>query len=529
MISDQAFYSERERERFVPLLLAPNFFYNLWRRFSLILHHCYVCLLLIDITKCFDKIRNSALIHETLKIGVNPEPVKFINDLSSKTVISMSNMDKDHMTRTVTDTAGQGQDFACLGTGFTIGKTVHNHLGPGDFPDSIKIGNTTVPPRSYVDDNGIMTGNPFQLSNVGKKVTDAFNDLAININPKKTKVIVIGNGKKARKMRESLLNDPVTIQGHQIQLSDGDTYLGMKLSQAGINDSIKQTFDERTENAWRKLFAFKKMIRHPVMQKNGFIKSAVALFRAAIIPTLLYSCESWVGITKGMLKLVEKTYKKMIYSLLDIPTNTNYFAVLHELGLKQARHIIAAQKINFVNNIAIYGRNHMTHKVLTADHLLHSANSIVSEIKTLCAVYDMPSVWEFPSDKDTIRSKIDMVNDCQLWKACFKSSIVVTRLNLITDYKPYHFKNRFEGRAILLWRCGSLRFRYLYRKSYIRKSDKSCPHDLCGEDDTFRHATKCPFMRTKLSHDENVVYEDRVAQFLIELNRERLQYGLPVL
>ena len=89
---------------------------------------------------------------------------------------------------------------------------------------------------------------------------------------------------------------------------------------------------------------------------------------------------------------------------------------------------------------------------------------------------------------------------------------------------------RSHGRAVLLWRCGALRFRYLYRKSYIRKSDRSCPNNLCGEDDTYAHAVRCPFALIKMSRDENVMFEDRLAQFLINLNKDRIKrHGLAIL
>ena len=266
------------------------------------------------------------------------------------------------------------------------------------------------------------------------------------------------------------------------------------------------------------------MLRHPAMQMNGFIQSAVTLFRASIIPTLLYSCESWYGMTKKMITHIERTYKKMIYSLLDIPVSTNYFAVLHELGLKQARHIIAAQKINMVNHIAICGHNNKTYQVLAEDLRIHGKNSILAEVKDLCSEYGMQSVWEYPSDSESIKEKINERNNVQNWKAIFMSSITVTRLEISTEYKPYHYADRTRGRAILLWRCGALRFRSLWNKSFSGKNCCLCPHRLCGEIDSFKHAVRCPFMQTKLSRDENIPYEQRVCDFIIKLNLERFNW-----
>ena len=147
-----------------------------------------------------------------------------------------------------------------------------------------------------------------------------------------------------------------------------------------------------------------------------------------------------------------------------------------------------------------------------------------------CAAYDMPSVWEYPSDKETIKSKIDYVNNTQIWKCCFQSQIVVTRLQLTTDYKPYHNFNRYLGRAILMWRTGALRFRNLYKGSFKKSGADKCPHHLCGQTDTLKHAIKCPFMGTKLNQDSNVPFEQRMSRFLMELNSERVKwFSAPIL
>ena len=413
-----------------------------------------------------------------------------------------------------------------------VGKSTKDNLEPGGYPDCAKVGNVTVPPCAFVDDVKLMAPNDHSLRNAGHKVTTSLDYLGLSANPSKTTVIVFGKGKKANNMRQRLEASPVIIQGNEIKVVSADTYLGVKISQAGVKDSIKMTFEERKSKAWNKVFAFKKMLRHPAMQRNGHIKSAVGMFRAVIIPTLLYSAECWFGITKGMLNNIEKVYKKMIYSLLDIPTKTKYFAVMSELGLKQARHIIAAQKLNFVNNIAKRDNDNVTVRVLNEDHRLHGDKSILTEVRELCESYNLPDIWNSPCDDDTIKTRVEEENYMQYWKGCLLSNIVICRQRLKTDFKPYHLWPRSDGRSVLLWRCGALRFRSRWRKfNKKNKMDTSCPHPLCPADDNLDHALKCLFMDSKIRGKTDYdIQDDRMCSFLVALNRERSRrYDAPIL
>ena len=222
----------------------------------------------------------------------------------------------------------------------------------------------------------------------------------------------------------------------------------------------------------------------------------------------------------------------MIYSLTDSPAKTKYYAAMSELGLKQARHIIAAQKLNFVNNVAKLGPNNVTAQVIEQDHKIHGDKSILTEIRNLCNSYDLPDIWTNPCDSDKIKFRVDEENYMQYWKGCLLSNKVINRLRLKTDFKPYHNWPRSNGRAVLLWRCGALRFRDNWKKfNKKNNADNSCPHPLCPAPDTLEHALKCLFMDTKIrGYDPDVYRDDRMCQFIVALNRERLRrYDAPLL
>ena len=158
---------------------------------------------------------------------------------------------------------------------------------------------------------------------------------------------------------KKLKDNPVEIQGNKIGVVEMDKYLGFKISSKGVEDSIRKTIDDRRKKAWSRLFTMKRLLRHPVIQKNGFLRSGIILFKAAIVPILMYSDDCWFGMSKNMINDLESIYRKLLYRFFDIPMKTKYEAVLIELGLMKAENIMASHKLCYINKIWKIGRAHV--------------------------------------------------------------------------------------------------------------------------------------------------------------------------
>ena len=390
----------------------------------------------------------------------------------------------------------------------------------------MKVNGTRVPPCLFVDDINAISESYTKLQNQCNGISRALDTLSLQANEKKTMVIVVGTGYRANKLRKQLKNNPAIIQGKQIMTTDADKYLGFTLSQKGVSDSIKRTFDDRLDKAWSKMFSMKRLLKHPAVQKNGYIRSAITLFRATIIPTLLYSCECWFGISPTMIKTVEAAYRKLLYKFLDIPVHTKYESVLLQLGLKRAKDIIEGQKICYINRIWNEGVNPLGKQLIIEDNLNcdnSDEESVVDEIKRLCKEKNVKDIFETYTENQIIKLVIKNWMKGELWFESFKSKWSQTITTTRNVYKPYHYMTRLRGRAVFLWKVGALRFRRHWKNYYqTKKMTYMCPFPLCGHEDTYDHATECLFSNVKLTcNDKNNEYA--IADFLVKLNRERVK------
>ena len=56
------------------------------------------------------------------------------------------------------------------------------------------------------------------------------------------------------------------------------------------------------------------------------------MIQAQIMPMLLYSTEAWLNMTDKQVKVMEDILKEAICTILSLPKQTNYEALLYEVG-----------------------------------------------------------------------------------------------------------------------------------------------------------------------------------------------------
>ena len=134
-----------------------------------------------------------------------------------------------------------------------------------------------------------------------------------------------------------------------IRDSDSEPYLGFILHRDGFKQSVLATVKARTARAWARAAQIKNIINHPAMKKFGWMNGGIVLTQASIPAILSYSAEVWPGTPKYVVEGIESSFKKMIYSIFEIPEKTSYSAVLLELGFQRMKHTIAKMQITYMN------------------------------------------------------------------------------------------------------------------------------------------------------------------------------------
>ena len=89
----------------------------------------------------------------------------------------------------------------------------------------------------------------------------------------------------------------ITVNGHKLQVVDKFTYLGSTLSRAVHID------DEVTARTAKASVAFGRL-RTNVWERNGIrLDTKLKVYKAVVLPTLLYACETWTVYQRHAKKL----------------------------------------------------------------------------------------------------------------------------------------------------------------------------------------------------------------------------------
>ena len=191
------------------------------------------------------------------------------------------------------------------------------------------------------------------------------------------------------------------VIGHSIS----EKYLGDIISESGCQESITETIKERLRKLKSKCDDIIQIAEAPLM--GGLNKGSIAfkLYEAQIIPALLHNSESWIGITKKHLQMLQKFQDRFIRKVLRIPLSTPKAIMQYDTGLWPMDWRIKYRKLNFVSKIMLKPSSNITQNVLREEYDNH-INGLASECFGICSDLKLDFVLNHNIPKSMIKQAI---------------------------------------------------------------------------------------------------------------------------
>ena len=200
--------------------------------------------------------------------------------------------------------------------------------------DPVSLAGEDLSSLLWADDLVLVSSSPEGLQNCINKTFAFYDDLGLELNTKKTKVLIFN----ARGLK--LTNHTFSVGGCNLEIVDNYQYLGIKLKPSGSLQFATGDLFDKANRAW---FAISNVL---YQHKKLAVKKALQLFDSLIRPILLYAAEFWLPfvITKkgfdsseNLLKFWENfrpeiLNQKVCRLLLSVHKKCSRLAVLGELG-----------------------------------------------------------------------------------------------------------------------------------------------------------------------------------------------------
>ena len=480
-----------------------------------------------DMVKCFDRSFLSDN-HAILQLeGGDRKALKVLHKYQKENVIRVAGCDN---TFTITNGMGQGgiPDARVTTSGITEATVRHMSKMPEDHVFVHREEKVTN--LGYIDDTLLTSDNPTAAGIGSKLYGDALDELAMGAHPVKSVQVVMGNKDWRDTTREALAASPSLLQGFPLKTSAKERYLGFLL----IDGSYREMIDANIRDKSGKMMAAAVHIRNlcnmPIIRRMGKSYAQKLMAMAQVAPVCQYGTQAWIDIQEDQYKAIEDAFHRSLTTILSVPANTNYNALLRVCELPHMENFVDCVKLKCWNWKLNVKRKGIAYRLLLNEIVNKTENGLAQDLANLCQKYGLTNILERYVSPEVITKRCKEVSYWKQWKA--NLTLRTVPLAALADKQTHWFHELPYNlsRGMVMLHLGLLLLKtqqphMILRRNMAHKDDRTCLAEMCGESDSWQHMLDgCPFFVTRLVDTGNPVLD--TAKFIDNLSAERLRrYG----
>ena len=444
----------------------------------------------LDIKACFDAIELKDLLTETAKSGITGKPLRNIATFTDTVKIHIQG-DESMRSKTIYNSAGQGSGYAPVGTSLTMASTINGQITARSEEQGASILNSTqgieLSPLMYVDDIAKSCKTSAESAQMGQVLTKSLGYLRMEAHPEKSGLLVFGRARE--KLKADIETTPTEVQGFTMSFKQAETYLGMQFVEKGASESITQTLLTRRVKCMTKSAELVKLLEDDRVQAVGWLVTAINVFNAVIVSTLLYGCGSWTNMTKGQEDLVEAIQRQCLVTVLGITPKCSYRSLLYVTGILPAMDIVKKTKATFVNDLFHIKGKGICKEVLEKEYKLGKVRGLIQEVKEICAELDIEDVTETYVRPKLIKERIEGWSKCKtLVESLSSKSAPYHHLRTERQQREYFTYTKEKAKLALAYDVGCLNLRGNRKAESLKKFGSiACLVPGCTGLDTLEH------------------------------------------
>ena len=208
-----------------------------------------------------------------------------------------------------------------------------------------------------------------------------------------------------------------------MKICDQSKYLGDELK-SGISDSIVATITKRKGNVMAAINGIVSLVNDPRANAIGGISLGIDVWEMAILPFLLNSADTWAGIDKKAMKMLDHIHKVFLQRLLQVKTAPIPLMYWDTGQLLMVNRIIK-KKLLLIKHIASLNNNSLAKSVYMQQKNNKNLPGLVDDVREILIECDL---------------SLDMMETFSRreWKDFVKDFIVSkNKEELLTLMKPY--------------------------------------------------------------------------------------------
>lgn len=300
-------------------------------------------------------------------------------------------------------------------------------------------------PMIFQDDVIHLAGGISEARLANGKIDRVVKRLNLRLNQDKTVYLIMGSKKQLLDMSTELDSDPLYCGDFQTDKKTTLKWLGQTLSSGGLSESVAATVEAREGKIRGACLEISQIVNDWRAKAAGGMETALLLWEACCIPSLLNGAGTWTEITSATEKKLNQTQNWFLRLVFQIGQGAPLVSLLWDSGFLDMIFRIKIEKIMLVMHIRSLEKNTLARLIYEEQKKMHWPG-LATEAANICVELD--------------------IEDC--------NSTNMTRL----DYKKIliqacHRKNEEKLRALARGKCERINHEEYGKKPYLGKKNIS--------------------------------------------------------
>ena len=274
-----------------------------------------------DISKYFDKEMMQDALLACRERGADPKAVRLWHKLNENTEIRVKTGVGMTEYTNVGAVVGQGTMGGALVSQAVLDEGAKEHFKPGN-EDELMYGNVPMAPCLFQDDIIHGAKDVAKARVASNKVATMMAEKNLKLNQDKCVIIAIGTKKQREKVKVELETNPIMCGDFEMKTADQEKWLGQQISAGGLADSVAATVDAKEGKIKAACLEIANIVNDWRAETVGGLETAILLWEACVIPSLLHSCSTWMQISKATENKLNNLQRWFIRLIMQVPQGT---------------------------------------------------------------------------------------------------------------------------------------------------------------------------------------------------------------
>ena len=300
-----------------------------------------------DVQKFFDKELIEDALETCLKRGADPKAVRLWFKLNENTMIDVKTaIGKTEQTE-VGAVVGQGTIGGAL-----VSQAVLDDAASESFPPAgrleLEYGEVPLAPLMWMDDLLHAARGLEEAREVNRRVDFMMKKRGLKLNEEKSVCIIIGRKNQKKEITDQMEKEPLMCGSFRTTEKQTDKWLGQHISARGLEDSVAVTVAAREGKVRGAALEIAAIVEDWRSAAAGGMETALLLWEACCVPSLLHGAGTWVEVSKKTVKQLNQLQHWFLRLILRVGPGTPLAALAWDSGLLDMELRIWKEKLLFV-------------------------------------------------------------------------------------------------------------------------------------------------------------------------------------